>query len=98
MKERFRFADLWRWSGTVSRGRYAAVGFLGFALKHNLDRGLAQLVFHRPWGLFSYWVPLDRAANIAALPAEERNFLAAMVVMSLPFIWIGLAMTVRPIS
>lgn len=95
MKERFRFSDLWRWSGTVSRGRYAVVGFLGFALKHNLDRGLAQFVFGRPWGFFNYWVPLDRAANVAALPPEERNFLITMALMSLPFIWVGLAMTVR---
>ena len=42
------FVDLWRPSGTLSRGPYAVVGVLGFALKHNLDRLVATYVFHRP--------------------------------------------------
>src|SRR5258706_4585877 len=36
-----RFADLWRWDGKVSRGKYAAVGLIGVAIKHNLDRLIA---------------------------------------------------------
>ncbi|HSY30624.1 MAG TPA: hypothetical protein VLA42_01425 [Verrucomicrobiae bacterium] len=31
-------ASLWRFDGTVSRQSYALVGFIGFAIKHNIDR------------------------------------------------------------
>jgi len=92
---KLRLADLWTWEGTVDRGAYALVGLLGFALKHNLDRWLAWAVFHRPWGIFSYWVPLDHMINLLRLPADERLFLMTMVMFSLPFIYIGLVMTVK---
>lgn len=92
---RLQFSDLWKWEGTVSRGTYALVGLLGFALKHNLDRWLAQVVFGRPWGIFSYWVPLDEVARFSSLPQHDRIFLLAMAALSLPFLWIGLTMTLR---
>ena len=60
------FADLWRSGGTIDRGPYALVGLIGFALKHNLDRLVATFVFHRPWGLFNYWVPVRDVARITA--------------------------------
>src|SRR5713226_2088483 len=46
---KIKFSDLWRWDGTVDRGPYALIGVVGFALKHNMDRALATLVFHRRW-------------------------------------------------
>lgn len=65
------FSDLWRSNGMIGRGAYALVGLLGFALKHNLDR-LVALGFHRPWGLFNYWVRratwLELLASAAARP------------------------------
>ena len=38
----FRPSDLWSWRGTVGRGKYAAVGLVLFAVKHNLDRLIAM--------------------------------------------------------
>ena len=61
------FGDLWRSAGTIDRGTYALVGVLGFALKHNLDRLVATYGFHRPWGLFNYWVPVRDVAKITDL-------------------------------
>ena len=61
------FSDLWRSSGTVDRGPYALVGLIGFTLKHNLDRLVAAFVFHRPWTLFNYWVPVRNVARVTAL-------------------------------
>jgi hypothetical protein len=90
-----RFQDLWKWEGTLGRGGYALLGFLGFALKHNLDRLLATVVFGREWGIFNYWIPPERAVHITALPAEEARFLLAMVVFSLPFGWVGVTLTAK---
>ena len=89
------FADFWRPSGTIDRGTYALVGLLGFALKHNLDRLVATLGFHRPWGLFNYWVPVRDVARITDLHGNEAVFLATMVALSLPFIWIGVTLTMK---
>src|SRR5215468_2085139 len=92
---RITFSDFWRSSGTVDRGTYALVGLIGFALKHNLDRLVASWVFHRPWGLFNYWVPLRDVARITALRSDDAVFLEAMVAMALPFVWMGVAFTIK---
>ena len=90
-----RFSELWRWRGTIERGPYALIGFLGFALKHGLDRLLATFAFDRPWGIFNYWIPLPEALRFTSLPDKDATFLVAMVTLSLPFIWIGLGLTLR---
>lgn len=92
---RIAFVDLWRPSGVVDRKTYALVGLLGFALKHNLDRAVASYAFHRPWGLFNYWVPVRDVARITQLPRNEALFLATMVALALPFVWIGIALTMK---
>ena len=90
-----KFPDLWTSEGTIDRGPYALVGLVGFAIKHNLDRTLATLVFHRKWSLFNYWVPLDQAVRITTLAPTDRTFLLSMLVLSLPFIWVGVVLTMR---
>ena len=92
---KFKFSDLWRLSGTIDRGPYALVGFVGFAIKHNLDRLLAYYVFGRPWTLFNYWLPLRDATRITSLQTGDATFLATMVLLALPFIWIGTGMTLK---
>jgi uncharacterized membrane protein YhaH (DUF805 family) len=89
------FADLWRPSGTIDRGTYALVGVLGFAIKHNLDRLLANYGFHRAWGLFNYWVPVRDVARITDLRDGEAVFLGTMVALALPFIWVGVVLTLK---
>lgn len=92
---RIKFGDLWRSSGTIDRGTYALVGLLGFAFKHNLDRFVASYGFHRHWGLFNYWVPVRDVARVTELRDGEAVFLGAMVALALPFIWIGVMLTVK---
>ena len=92
---RFQFSNLWRWEGTTDRGTYALVGVVGFALKHNLDRLLATVVFHRHWDVFNYWIPLGQAVRFTSLPPQGARFLAAMVALALPFIWAGVVLTLR---
>jgi hypothetical protein len=89
------FDTLWRSSGTVDRGTYALVGVLGFALKHNLDRLVASLVFHRPWGLFNYWVPVRDVTRITGLRGSEAVFLGTLLALALPFIWVGVVLTLK---
>src|SRR5258707_7848076 len=89
------FRDLWSSYGTVDRGAYAVVGIVGFALKHNLDRLVATFVFHRPWGLFNYWAPVRDVMRITELRRGDAGFLATMVAISLPFIWVGVVLTMK---
>jgi len=94
------FVDLWKWEGKAGRRRYALVGLIGFAIKHNIDRLIAASFFKTSqrdvvgyW--FNYWAPLGNAARLGHLSPTEAKFLTTMLVLSLPFIWIGMTMTLR---
>lgn len=89
------FADLWRSTGTIDRGTYAVVGIVGFAIKHNIDRFVAAYGFHRPWTLFNYWMPVRDVTRITQVRGAEAVFLGTMVAVSLPFIWIGVVLTMK---
>lgn len=91
---KLNFGTLWRFSGTINRGTYAAVGLFAFAIKHNLDC-LVAYGFHRPWGLFNYLEAASDVTRITELHGQEARFLATMVALALPFIWIGVAMTMQ---
>ena len=86
---------LFRWDGTVGRGFYALVGVIGFAFKHNLDRLVATVIFHRRWGIFNYWIPPVQVLHFSSLPRADAIFLGSLLAMALPFIWVGVALTVR---
>ncbi len=92
---KFQLSNLWRWSGEIDRGPYALIGVIGFALKHNLDRLVASAVFHRPWGIFNYWIPAGQALRITSLSRRDAEFFATLVALALPFIWIGVVLTVQ---
>jgi uncharacterized membrane protein YhaH (DUF805 family) len=89
-----RAADLWRWDGRVSRVAYATVGLAGLAVKHNLDRLIASS-FLGYNNSFNYWAPLGKAARLDHLSDIEAKFLATLLLVSIPFIWVGVAMTVK---
>lgn len=91
----FKFADLLRASGTIDRGTYALAGFVGFALKHNLDRMIAAYAFHRPWTVFNYMEPVRDVGRITELRGDEAQFLETMVTLALPFIWVGVVLTLK---
>ncbi|MFO1518407.1 MAG: hypothetical protein U1F57_01885 [bacterium] len=92
---KLKLSDLWRSEGTIGRGPYFLIGFLGFALKHNLDRLIATFYFHKPWDLFNYYIPLGRVAQIRSLPREDAWMFFTLLVLALPFIWVGVALTLR---
>ncbi len=90
-----RFQDLWSWNGTIDRGPYVLVGLISFAVKHNIDRAVASFVFDKPWDFFNYWISPFKVFSLASLPREEAIFLLSMVAASLPFIWVGVVLTLK---
>jgi uncharacterized membrane protein YhaH (DUF805 family) len=88
------FKSLWRWDGTVSRKTYALFGASALAIKFNLDRVIADYFgFH--WNLWSYLDPVEVPGRFHPLSVRERYFLAVLFITSLPFIWLGITMTVK---
>jgi hypothetical protein len=79
--------------GTVGRGTYAAVGLVLFAVKHNIDRFVASFVFHRPWSVFNYLVPPEGDAPLIGVGSAPLGFYATLVAIALPFIAVGVVLT-----
>jgi uncharacterized membrane protein YhaH (DUF805 family) len=88
-------ANLWQWEGRSSRAAYAAVGGAAFTLKFLTDWLVVTRVFHRPWSLLNYWRPFGAINGVHSLSLENRLFAGTMLFLALPFIWLGLAMTVK---
>jgi len=76
----------------VGRGPYALIGCAFFAIKHNLDRFVATFLFDRPWDVFSYLKGPARGAESAM---SQAAFYGTLLAMALPFIWTGVALTIR---
>ena len=85
--------DIWSWRGRVGRARYLVTGLILLAVKHNIDRLLAAL-FGYPWGVFSYWA-LETPEGIVRLKPHDATFYALLLVIALPFIWVGTVLTLR---
>ncbi|HLW99241.1 MAG TPA: DUF805 domain-containing protein [Candidatus Acidoferrales bacterium] len=92
---RITFRDLWNWKGRLNRGSYALIGVAGIAIKVVLDRILAVYVLHEAWDFFSYWTPIREAGHITSLSRHDVLFLAIMLAVALPFIWVGVVCTLK---
>jgi len=90
-----RKANFWQWEGRIGRATYAAVGVAAFAAKFFIDRVVVTRIFHRPWSLLNYWRPFGEISGVHALTFENRLFAGVMLFIAAPFIWLGLAMTVK---
>lgn len=90
-----RFAEMWRWQGTIGRKSYATAGCRAFVLKYFLDKFVAFAVFGRVWHLWSYWQPLEPNARVNAIPSGTRAFVATLLILAPPFIWLGVTLTVK---
>ena len=90
-----RVAELWKWQGRVSRRDYIQTGLAGFATKVILDYLVVTQVFRRVWSLWLYWRPFVMVDNIRQLGGTDAIFAACMLTLALPFVWIGVSMTVR---
>ncbi|MFQ5745394.1 MAG: hypothetical protein ACE5HV_17715 [Acidobacteriota bacterium] len=56
---------------------------------------MATFVFDRPWSLFNYLAPLDKVAGFTSLSRDDALFLGTMLAIALPFIWIGVVLTLK---
>lgn len=90
-----RIGSLCSFDGKVDRKTYALVGLLGIAIKQNLDRLVGVYVFHYDESFFNYWKPLGKAARLNHLTNSEAKFLLVLLLLAIPFIWVGVALTVR---
>jgi uncharacterized membrane protein YhaH (DUF805 family) len=78
----------------VSPGRFLLIGVSLFLLKFVIDRLVAGVGFGREWSLRSYLIP-EQAYSPASLRLEDKWFLLAMLGVTVPFVVVGLTMTVR---
>src|SRR5437764_14047243 len=78
----------------VDRRTYLATGVGLMAFKYAVDAGAVALATGRFWSPLDYLLPfyLLRAEKLAGAPVW---FLPAFVLWTLPFLWIGVAMTLR---
>src|SRR5262245_52384064 len=87
--------NFWQWEGRTDRPTYAVVGVVAFALKFLVDWLVVTRIFHRPWSLLNYWRPFGAISGMKSFSVEQRLFAGLLVFVALPFIWLGLAMTVK---
>jgi uncharacterized membrane protein YhaH (DUF805 family) len=86
---------MWRWQGTIEAKTYAVAGCSAFVLKYFLDKFVAFAVFGRSWFWWSYWQPLGPGVRLNAIRSDTRAFAATLLALSLPFIWLGVTLTVQ---
>jgi hypothetical protein len=87
-------STLWTWGGTVDRGPYVITGVVLFAIKHNLDRFVASVFFHHPWSIFNYWM-FEEHKHLDNIPEGRLKFYATMVALAIPFIYVGVVLSLK---
>src|SRR5213593_1574151 len=75
-------------------GRFFGIGVFLFAIKFALDRTVARLACGRGWSVLNYLIPNETYA-LPALPPAERRFFLAMLALALPFVAVGIIVTLR---
>jgi hypothetical protein len=64
------------------------------AVKYNFDRAVAWFGFHRPWYFWNYIRP-NGLPGIEALPPHDLAFYLILLLTSLPFLVLGIFLTLR---
>src|SRR5689334_10307517 len=85
--------NLWSWDGKIGRGPYFATGLILFVIKHNLDRIVAAMAGYK-WSPVSYWVFMT-PDGITALSPANAMFYVVLLIVAIPFIWVGVVLTLR---
>jgi uncharacterized membrane protein YhaH (DUF805 family) len=89
------FVGLWRWEGRIGRGTYAIAGITAFVVKFLLDKFVASAFFARDWRLWSYLQPLGPAGRVNGMRPDAVNFAFVLLLLALPFISLGVTLTVQ---
>jgi hypothetical protein len=86
----------WTFNRRLDRIPYLLTGILFFLVKFAIDRTIATQGFGRSWSLLNYLIwPNDRVLRIFELSDPERSFSLTMLLVSLPFIWTGVILTLH---
>lgn len=83
------------WSGTTGRAPYFLAGVSLFALKYLIDFVVADRFFRRPWSVYRYIVHDEKILGLPHLDPDEQSFYLTLLAISIPFMAVGLLLTVR---
>jgi uncharacterized membrane protein YhaH (DUF805 family) len=90
---KLHWSDLWRTDGTLGRAPYFVLGALLVGTKFLIDWFFTARLFHLPWSPWLYVRPLTAESDWAR--SDLAAWLLTLVAVSLPFVWSGVALTVR---
>src|SRR5271166_3121707 len=85
---------LFSFGGEISRRGYISVACVGVLAKQLVDLLLAD-AFHRPWDFTHYLMPVGVPVVLGHLTLDDMRFLTVMLAASVPFAWVGLAITAK---
>ncbi|MDQ3190231.1 MAG: DUF805 domain-containing protein [Bacteroidota bacterium] len=88
------FNQVFSLKGKVNRKNYFIWGIVLFAIKYNIDRLLSLYFTGDPWKFFSYFTSYERH-SIFMLSDSDQLFYLTLVLIALPFIWIGTVLTIK---
>ena len=88
---KLKLSDLISPVGTIGRAEYVFWGAVLFAIKYNIDRVIAFQLFHRKWRVWEYLFPIQLDLS----PQQNWNFLIALLIAALPFVWSGCVLTTK---
>src|SRR5262249_20136916 len=87
---------LWSWNRAIDRVPYLLTGVVLFLVKFAINWTIATQFFGQPWSPFNYLVwPSDRVLRVFELDDPDRGFSLTMLLVSLPFIWTGVILTLH---
>lgn len=86
--------QIFSFDGRIGRLAYATLGLCLFGAKFIIDDLVAHLVFDRYWSPFNY-LSQTQVTMLVGMTADDIPFYIAMLVCALPFIWAGIALTVK---
>ena len=90
-----RLANPWRQDAVIDRLPYFVTGVVLVAVKYILDWLTATQVFLRPWPPLDYIVLPSQTVGILLLPTQDRLFYGTLLVTALPFILVGVLLTIQ---
>src|ERR1700733_4536387 len=83
-----------KFEGRISRLPYFAIGLSLTIVKQLIDWMVARGLFGRPWTPMSYALT-GEIEGLFSLDQAEQSFYSIMLAVALPFLAIGLLLTVR---